>query len=610
MGNYLQFKLIGPKNNPDGIGTKITLKQPDQIQVLEQYLTRGFLSSISPILHFGLGSDKLVPEIMVLWPDGQEQKVNNAKANQTLVLRYSESQKVQASQQTGSLLFSDVTRSLKLNHKHEEDEFDDFGRESLLPHRMSDLGPALAVGDVNSDGLEDFYIGGAKGHPGKMYVGTNSGFKISGNQPWTDEFLCEDIKAIFFDADNDKDPDLYVVSGSNEFEEGSVYLQDRLYLNTGSANFIKMRDALPDMTGSGSCVKAADYDDDGDLDLFVGGRQKPGKYPFPVSNHILRNDSKPGAVRFTDVSVNAAPVLNKIGMVTDAVFADIDNDGKTDLIVTGEWMSVRVLKNNGTSFEEITDQTGLSEETGWWNCVTAADFDRDGDMDLVAGNLGLNYKYKASKKDPFELYVKDFDNNGSTDLVFGYYNNDTLFPLHGLKSSYNQLPFVKQKFKTFDSFAKATLVDVYGTENLKNAINFKARNFASCYMENKGDGTFKITPLGNPAQISSVNSILTEDIDRDGNLDLVLAGNMYGSEAETPRNDGGIGLFLKGDGAGNFQPVSVNQSGLLIGGDVREICMIQLGKSKSRGIIVAKNNSTMQIVMINSLKLKRSSILP
>jgi hypothetical protein len=267
-------------------------------------------------------------------------------------------------------------------------------------------------------------------------------------------------------------------------------------------------------------------------------------------------------------------------------------------------MTIRVLKNNGTVFKDVTDKCGLSDETGWWNCLTSTDFDKDGDMDLVAGNLGLNYKYKASKTYPFELYVKDFDNNGKQDLVFGYYNSDTLYPLHGLKSSSLQLPFIKQKFPTYNAFARATLSDVYGSDNLKNATNFKAVNFATCYLENTGAGVFKIIPLPVPAQISSVNSIISEDFDDDGHMDMVIAGNMFGSDPETPRNDASIGLFLKGNGSGVFIAVPAGDCGLNMGGDVREICHINLGKSKNPAIIVARNNSLMQIVKIGDIKAK------
>jgi enediyne biosynthesis protein E4 len=599
LGNFLQFKLKGPAKNPVGIGTKIIIHQENQIQVQEQYLTRGFLSSISPVLHFGLGSDKVVPEIQVIWPDGNEQVIKNAAVNQIISLSYANAKQKIDKNKFKPSLFSDVTEMMRLHHKHEESKYNDFDRESLLPHTMSDLGPGVAVGDVNRDGLEDFYAGGARGYSGTLYLQTKGGFVASSSQPWSKDMNCEDMKATFFDADQDGDLDLYVVSGSNEFEEGSPYLQDRLYLNDGSGNFKKDSGALPPAAISGSCVRIADYDGDGDLDLFVGGRQKPGKYPLPVSSRLLRNDSRKGEVRFTDVTATVCPQLINMGMLTDAVFTDIDGDKKPDLVVVGEWMPIRILKNTGKLFKEITEQSGLSQEKGWWNCVISADFDHDGDMDLVTGNLGLNYRYKAIKKHPFELYSKDFDNNGKLDIVMAYYNNDTLYPLHGLRSSSAQLPFIKQKFTTFDEYARATLEDVYGAENLKKALNYTATNFANCYLENKGNGTFAIHPLPNLAQISAVNSIISEDVNGDGNLDLIIAGNLYGSEVETPRNDAGLGLYLRGDGAGHFEPVPARESGLLIRGDVREIAMIRLGKNKDRGIIVAKNNSLMQVIRIN-----------
>jgi enediyne biosynthesis protein E4 len=602
MGSYLQIKLIGPKKNPVGIGTKIIVKQTNQIQVQEQNLTRGFLSSISPVLNFGLGSDKIVPEINVIWPDGKEQVITNTAVNQTLSLSYNNADQIHDFSYSKPSLFTDVTKSMNLSHKHEENEYNDFKRESLLPHKMSDMGPAMAIGDVNNDGLEDFYIGGAKGFTGKLYLQTNDGFKASGNQPWSEDLNCEDVKAAFFDADNDSDLDLYVVSGGNEDELGSPNLQDRLYLNDGSGNFKKCRSALPDIRESGSCVIKGDFDDDGDMDLFIGGRQIPGRYPNPAFTHILRNDSKTGVVLFTDITCEVAPQLDNFGMTTDAVFTDIDGDGKLDLVIVGEWMSIRILKNYGNKFEDITEKTGLSSETGWWNCVVAADFDNDGDMDLVAGNFGLNSKYKASKKAPFEVFTKDFDNNGTLDIVLGYYNNDTLYPVRGLESSYNQLPFIKQKFPTFRSFGKATLADIYGTDNLQSALSYKVNIFATSYFENKGDGTFSTHQLGNLAQISSVNSIITEDIDKDGNVDLIFAGNQYGLEPETPRNDESIGLFLRGDGKGNFEAEPALKSGLFIGGDVREINLIHLGKKRNRGIIVAKNNDMMQIVKIIDTK--------
>ncbi len=598
LGNYIEIKLHGPEKNPLGIGAKIVVRQTNQNQVLEQYLTRGFLSSGSPVLHVGLGSDVLIPEIDILWPDGKEQIITKIKVNQTIIVEYGNADQNHSYAYSKPVYFDDVTDELKLNHKHEEDIFNDFEKESMLPHKMSDLGPALAIADVNSDGLEDFYIGGARGFQGKLYLQRERGFISAGNQPWAEDKNCEDVKAVFFDADKDGDPDLYVVSGSNEYETGSAFLQDRLYLNTGSGNFKKLTDALPELKISGSCVEAHDYDSDGDADLFIGSRQRPGQYPLHVSSHLLRNDSKNGIVRFTDVTTEVAPTLADAGMVTDAVFTDVNGDQKSDLVIVGEWMNVTVLVNNKNKFDDISDKSGLSLDKGWWNCILSADFDHDGDMDLVAGNLGLNYNYKASKIYPFELFAKDFDNNGRLDLVFGYYQNDTLYPLHGLKSSASQLPFIKQKYQTHDSYARATLSDVYGPDNLKGAVHVKATNFASCYLENKGDGTYEIEPLPDLAQISSVCSIITEDIDSDGNPDLIIAGNMFGSEPEIPRNDAGKGLFMKGDGSGNFTPVPAYAGGLIIDGDVREISIIHLGKNKNRGLITAKNSGHVRIFKI------------
>lgn len=296
-----------------------------------------------------------------------------------------------------------------------------------------------------------------------------------------------------------------------------------------------------------------------------------------------------------------APQMEDMGMVSDACWVDITGDENLELVVVGEWMPVKIFQMNEHSFEDITDRTGLADEVGWWNSITSGDLDGDGDMDLIAGNLGLNYKYKASKERPFEVYAKDFDNNGKMDIVLAYFNEgDALFPLRGRECLSNQMPSIKVKYPTYDLFGRATLLDVYSADNLENALNYKAKNFATSYIENKGDGTFEIRPLDNMAQISSVNGIIIEDVDRDGNLDIIIAGNMYGSEVETTRNDASIGLFLKGNGSGNFEPVPSHRSGLQIKGDVRDIKMIRLGENRSRAILAAKNNDLLQLVEIGN----------
>lgn len=598
LGNYLQIKFSGQPNNPQGIGSRIIIRQESQEQLFEHYLTRGFQSSSSQVIHVGLGKDRIVPEVEVIWPDGKKQRLIQVESNQVLTFIYGDASEVHNYSLPLPSHFQDATESLGLNFAHRENEFDDFQREFLLPHKMSALGPALASGDVNMDGLEDFYIGGAIGQAGTLYLQKGEGFVKAPEQAWNEDRLSEDVRATFFDADGDGDPDLYVVSGGNEYAEGAKGLQDRLYENLGNGKFRRSDRALPKLTGSGSCVTPGDFDQDGDLDLFVGGRLKPGIYPTPASSHLLRNDSKQGSLQFTDITGEKAPMLKAMGMVSDATWTQVDGSGGPDLVIVGEWMGVKILLNQNQELVAPASSSGLEKEVGWWNCITAADFDKDGDMDLVAGNLGENYNFKASHTHPFEIYSGDFDNNGSYDIVLGYYNEGVLYPWHGLLRSNYQLPFIKYNFNSYEAFGKATLMDILGEQNMQNALSYKSTNFASSYFENLGNGTFKAVALPNEAQISPVNSIVTEDVDGDGHLDLILAGNLYGSEAEITRADGGIGLYLRGDGKGGFFVVPSAESGLFIDGDVKATCLIKNGPLGSRILLAAKNNDFLQAVAI------------
>ncbi len=594
-GHYLQFSLQGDQKNPLGIGARIIVRQNEKTQILEQYLTRGFLSSSSAVLHLGCGEDATVSSVEIIWPDGKKQLLENVKSNQRLSLKYEEADLKQNYAYESAGPFRDITAQSGLNHLNSENDFDDFGREFMLPHRMSTQGPALATADVNGDGLEDVFTGGALGYSATLYLQKDKGFSKASSQPWLNEKNQEDVKAVFFDADQDGDPDLYVVSGGSEFQGGADEYGDRLYENDGKGSFTLSKDALPKIFVSGSCVEPGDFDMDGDLDLFVGGRQNPGRYPLPVSSYILRNDSEAGNLKFTDVSEAVAPMLSGLGMVTDATWVDIDATGTPDLFIVGEWMSPVILLNKDQLFVNHTSQSGLANEMGWWNCVTTADFDQDGDMDLVAGNLGLNYNFKASHKYPFTLFSSDFDNNGTRDIIPAYYNEGILYPWHGLMRSNFQLPFIKYRFQSYESFGKATMDDVYGAENLQDALKKFATNYASSYMENLGDGTFRIQALDNLAQVSPANAILSEDVDGDGHLDLILAGNFYGSESEITRADAGMGLWLKGDGTGTFLPVPAVKSGLYMDGDVRDALLIKLGESQQRALVSVKNNEKMQL---------------
>ncbi len=597
--NYLKVKLKGSKRNIDAVGARLKVTVGEHIFTAENYFTRGFQSAMSVPMHFGLGNAKKVEELKVIWPDGKSQTLVDIDVNKEISISYDTAHSKEhrgLENQNKDFLFEDATLQYGTYIKHQENNYDDFSLESLLPHKMSEEGPALAVGDINSDGLDDFYLGGAKGISGTLFMQTEKGELLASNMAlFQKEREFEDVDAEFFDVDSDGDLDLYIVSGGNEFKENSIYYSDRIYINTNGI-FTKIDTPFKNnITISGSVVKPHDFDSDGDLDLFIGGRQSPGKYPYPTMSLILRNDSRNGKIQFVDIEVEA---LKDIGMVTDAQWADIDGDKVKDLVIVGEWMPIKILKHNKGIFSDVTEMAGLNKEIGWWFSVEVADFDNDGDMDFIAGNLGLNSKYKASEKAPFEIFAKDFDQTGTLDIVLGYHEKGKLFPLRGRQCSSNQMPFIKKKFPTYHDFASAELINVYGEENISNALHYKATTFATSYFENKGNGTFTKRRLPNEAQTTTITNIISEDIDKDGNLDLVLLGNMYGFEVETPRQDAGYGLYMAGDGKGGFKPVMPFNSGVYVNGNISEAKFIKMLSGK-KTIIIAKNDDGIQFLEIN-----------
>ncbi|MFT4762390.1 MAG: hypothetical protein ACI9XO_004707 [Paraglaciecola sp.] len=599
LGNHIRIKLNGNDKNPLGLGTKILIKTKNGIQYRQQTLTRGFQSSVDPVIHFGLGEMTLIEELTIHWTDGKEQTLINTKANQTLEIDYrnakqtTEPFRVNTSQ---SQWFEDVTEESKIDFKHEENNFNDYRHEILLPHTYSKNGPSLAVGDVNGDGLDDFYVGGALDAVGAIYLQNAKGkFEKGSLYPWDKDRNKEDIGATFFDADRDGDLDLYIVSGGNESKKGSVKLQDRLYLNGGKGNFEKAENALPKIGASGSIVKAADYDNDGDLDLFVGGRIVPQSYPLPAQSYILRNDGiENGAPKFTDVTENLAPYLTEAGLVTDAVWVDFNNDQKLDLVVTGEWMPITFLMNTGTEFENKTEDFGLEKTTGWWYSIAAEDFDNDGDKDLVVGNLGLNYKYQTSANESFDVYASDYDKNGKLDIVLGYYDEGVQYPVRGRQCSAEQIPAIKYKYEDYNSFADASLEDIYTQQDLAAGLHYQAWSFASVYVENKGNDAFEIHYLPNEVQLSSINGIVAEDFNNDGHLDLAIAGNLFGSEVETTRNDASYGTILSGNGKGEFTPLPYSKSGFFLGGDVKTLEKIKTPKGSA--LLIGNNDAALQLI--------------
>ena len=600
--HYLKIKFEGAGMNRGGIGARVEVKCSDKLFVQEHMPSRGYMSSVNHELIFGLGAAVVANEVKIIWPDLSEQVLTDVKADQTIVFRNEDAAHVSDIQidKESRPLFTSISNTGVLDFRHIENDYVDFRKQILLPHKLSTQGPNIAKGDVNSDGLEDIYIGGAAETPGKLFVQQKDGtFELRKQDCFEKDKGFEDTGVIFFDADGDKDPDLYVVSGGNEFPAGSQQLQDRLYLNNGQGSFSKAKDHLPVMYSSGSCVETSDIDNDGDMDLFVGGRLEPMSYPLSPRSYILQND---GRGYFTDVTEQYSSQLLKPGMITDAIWTDFNGDSKTDLIVVGEWMGIRAFKNEGGRLTEISDQAGLKNSEGWWNTITAGDFDNDGDTDYVAGNLGLNSQIKVSDKEPASIYARDFDNNGSIDPVMCFYIQGISYPFYPKDDIQTQMSFIKKKFPTYESYANQTITGIFSQEELKGALVLKASKFESCYIENKGDGQFELLPLPREAQFSTVNSILTGDYNNDGNIDMILGGNFFGSRIQFGEYDASKGLLLTGDGKGKFKVEDNSESGFYIEGEVRDIADITLGANE-KILIFALNNDSARLYRLNNNKI-------
>ncbi|WP_139955935.1 VCBS repeat-containing protein [Flavicella sediminum] len=593
--NYLKIKLKGTPSNPFAIGAKITVHTNKTSQTQEITLTRGYQSSVEPISHFGLGKEHTIETIEITWADGNQQILNTITANQTLEITYQKN--LTNNKNTSAFAYQEISKELNVDFKHQEDSYNDFENEPLLPHKYSQLGEALAVGDINNDGLEDFFVGNAKNSMAKMYSQNENGSFAVVSGPWELDLDFEDTAALLFDVDNDGDLDLYVVSGGNPDKRTENLFQDRLYINT-EKGFIKTTNALPKITGSGVAITQADYDNDGDLDVFIGGRIVPGNYPYPAKSYILQNQGKKNEqVKFIDVTETVAPELLKAGLVTSALWNDFNADGNIDLIITGEWMPIRIFKNTGTKLKEITSNSGLQNTTGWWYGLQKIDIDQDGDLDYVAGNLGLNYKYKTNQKVSFEVYANDFDENGKSDIVLSYDKKGTKLPLRGRECSSQQIPAIKHRFKTYKSFSEANLDDIYGERMLKESLHYKINTFAHHWIENLGNETFKIHKLPNESQFSSINKFQQIDYNHDAYPDLIAVGNLHNSEVETPRNDASLGIILIGNGKG-FDAITAKESHLFLDGEIKNIAPIKL-KHKQTGYILLRNNETLQIIKKN-----------
>lgn len=595
--HYLKVNLKGEGKNTFGIGSKISLKVGDQLISQEMMSTRGYQSSVDHILVFGLGEKDSVVDLNIVWPNFKEQSISNLPANQTIILDQKNAQHFDKESSTYiPKYFTDVSADTLIPYTHEENNYIDFKREQLLPHKMSTQGPKIAKGDVNNDGLEDIYIGGAKGSAGQILLQTKNGnFKASKATIFEEDKSSEDVDALFFDVDNDKDLDLYVVSGGNEFSADVPELQDRLYLNTGNGSYKKSQTFLPLMSTSGSCVTAGDYDSDGDLDLFVGGRLVPGKYPTAPKSYMLQNDGKG---HFKEVSVSINKTIENIGMVTDALWTDFTNDGIVDLILVGEFMGIQAFENTNGKLTPLSGSSGLEKSKGWWNTIKQGDFDNDGDLDYIAGNFGLNSQLKASLEEPVQLYVKDFDDNGSLDPILCSYVMGESYPVFSKDDLIGQLPQLKRKYVNYSDYANQKITDIFTMEELSDASVLEAQTFATSYIENLGNNHFRISPLPAQAQFSPVYGILVQDFNLDGNLDVLMAGNFFGTRVKYGRYDANKGLILLGDGKGNFSVASNEESGLDIDGEIRDIATVKRADS-TQLMIFSRNDDFVKTYIFN-----------
>ncbi|HBH85734.1 MAG TPA: RNA-binding protein [Bacteroidales bacterium] len=594
--HFLLVHLSGDSLNKGGIGAKINIFYNSRQQYYEHFPVRGFQAMVDPKIHFGLGETTMIDSLHIWWPDGKEQVLNNISADQLITLSYSKTLfKTKPEINTNSVdkLFSSLRGNTTIGYAHKEKLFIDFDFQPLLPHQYSQEGPGIAVGDVNSDGLDDFFIGGSTGYSGSIFVQGRTGSFSSHALPGNNNY--EDMGALFFDADRDDDDDLYVVSGGSGLPPGMPFYADRLYINNGSGEFELSENALPDIRVCGSMVTACDFDRDGDLDLFVCGRVDLEKYPMPPLSYLLRNDSKGGVVKFTDVTSQVCPDLVRPGLIAAALWTDFNNDGWSDLILAGEWMPLSFYKNEQGKLINISSNTGLANYTGWWNSLTAADFDKDGDIDYVAGNLGLNTQYKVSHDQPMRIIARDFDRNGSLDPVCSYYVQGKSHPIYQRNQLLAQIPSLKNRFKTYDDYARASFDDIFPEDSYKDAYIRDARFFESAYIENLGGGSFKMNSLPLEAQTAPLFGMLSDDYDSDGNPDILIVGNSYSTTVSDGRYDASIGLFLAGNGKGGFYPVPGRESGFFADGDAKAMAELVLEDGSSL-ILVARNSDSLKVI--------------
>lgn len=600
QSNFLRFHFLKSKTSKEEIfGAIVKLYDSKNNFQLQRYdPQRGYMGTMEHFLHFGTGSETVLPIVEITFPSGKSVFLTDVKTNQLLTIYESDARDIVSPVQIDMGLFKSTNKNL-FNYTHRENDYIDFKREPLIPYKCSRKGPYYAKADVNADGKEDIYIGGAAGFEGKLMIQQADGsFKEKIQGAFVADKKFEDGGAVFFDADGDKDSDLYVTSGGAEFVTGSAQYQDRLYINDGKGNFTKKVNALPKEGYNNSVVIAFDFDEDGDKDLFVGGAVMPGKFPLHDKNLLLQNDKG----IFKEVTGSIAPVLSKTGIVNFAEWSDMDGDKSNELIIAGEWMPLMILKFVNGKFEEthpvvsINNKTlSLDQITGWWNVVKAVDIDNDGDMDLVAGNRGLNSKITATIDEPCTVYAKDFDGNGSYDAVLGYYIWGKSYPMYHRDQLIDQMPFMRKRFIRYKHYAGKTMDEIFTDSEKKEMDIFKTNFFESGIFINEGKYTFRFYSFPEMAQLSTINDLVISDLDEDGIKDILVGGNSNDPDVSTGNYDAMAALLLKGNGKGGFDAVSVIQTGLNVKGEVRRIIYF----SDKKQILLLKNNAPVQVLQKN-----------
>jgi len=580
--HYLRIKLLGSTGNTLGLGTKIHIYHDSTTQYIEHSLYRGFQSSQEPFVHYGLGASAQIDSLIIIWPDSQITRQYNISSNQTLTLSQNQAKTANAPitvRDSSEHLLSVIKENLGLTYQHRESHYADFKIQPLLPHKFSQSGPGMAIADINNDQLDDLVIGGAFNQRIQLFLQQSNGEfeQDSISQPIKYE---EDMGLLVFDANGDGWNDIYAVSGGNEFEAGSPYYRDRLYLNQQNGTFQWDSTALPPLSTSSPCVAGHDIDKDGDIDLFVGGKLTPQQYPQPGRSVILENQEG----KFVDITEDLCPELSNIGMVNTALWSDVNNDGTRDLILAGEWMPITIfLYQDGklinatreASYHVANDIShALTQTVGWWNSIQGADFDRDGDTDYVLGNLGLNSPLKTSSEEPVRLYVNDFNSDGKQDAVLCHYIDSKEYPFHPKDDLVKQVNSLRKTLPSYTDYATATWKEIFPKDILEHATVYEVDLFESVYLENNGNLNFVLTPLPLPAQFAPIFGIETFDINGDNYRDILLTGNSFATETMTGRYDAFKGLVLLGNGLGQFNPLSISESGFYIPGDAKSLAIL------------------------------------